>query len=254
MSSESELFEHICKAIQSTADAGVGVAFSGGVDSSLVALACERCGLEPTLLTIGFAGSHDVRFASHIAKMINLKHGTRIIDSDDVSSASAHVDSIVGECSMSWRENCIGFFHVCLLASSLGLRQVITANGIDELFCGYNAYRDVAQDESAVLSMMHDKLDNETRMVRAVNDVTAKHGVSVTQPLLADDFVEYAMRIPLAEKITGSDDLLRKHIVRRTANLVGVPYKSAYSRKKALQYGSGIHRALVRTSNAQQSD
>ena len=101
--------------------------------------------------------------------------------------------------------------------------------------------------------MMREKVDNEVRMMRAVNSVAAACGVRIVQPLLGPGFVGYALRVPPDQKITGPGDLLRKHIVRRLAERSGVPRESAYSRKKALQYGSGIHRALVRASSAQRT-
>lgn len=241
----------MCSAIKGTANTDAGVAFSGGVDSSLVALAAKESGIESTLLTVGFSDSRDVRFAGHIAQMMNLRHCTKIIDTDDVVEQSARVDSLVGKCSLSWRENCIAFALVAQLGESLEINQIVTANGIDELFCGYNAYRTIEQKEEPILEMMHEKLDNETKMMRAVNKMTAEYGVTIIQPLLADDFVEYAIKIPLEHKITGADDLLRKHLVRSTAERVGVPSKSAYSRKKALQYGTGIHSALVSSGHSE---
>ena len=44
--------------------------------------------------------------------------------------------------NLSWNENSIAFYYVSKLAKSLGISTVVTANGIDELFCGYNSYRE----------------------------------------------------------------------------------------------------------------
>ena len=38
------------------------------------------------------------------------------------------------------------------------------------------------------------------------------------------------------------DDMIRKHILRRIALALGVPEESAMKPKKALQYGSSIHK------------
>ena len=54
-------------------------------------------------------------------------------------------------------------------------------------------------------------------------------------------------KIPIRLKIKNSDDLMRKHIVRDLALEVGVPEMSAFKRKKALQYGSLIHKTLMKT-------
>ena len=248
MSLELELWNNICESLTNTVGVNIGVAFSGGVDSSLVARACEQLNLNPTLLTVGFINSRDVRFANHIADMLQLEHYTQIIDSNDVENESRRVDDIVGKCSLSWKENCIGFSHIAALGASKKLHTIVTANGIDELFCGYNAYREIADNDSAILEMMHEKINNEIKMMQAINKITAKYNVKIVQPLLAREFIEYAIQIPLAEKIKDTNDLLRKHLVRRTAQQNKVPLIAAWSRKKALQYGSGIHKSLVASS------
>ena len=43
------------------------MAFSGGVDSSLLATICKDAGYKVTLLTVGFDGSHDVEFTSKVS-------------------------------------------------------------------------------------------------------------------------------------------------------------------------------------------
>lgn len=222
------------------------VAFSGGVDSSLVALACRKEGLGPVLLTVGTAGSRDMRFAAHVAGLMRMPHHAMEIDAGGIAEAAARAGGIAGGLPLSWRENCVAFYHVALLASSLGIPRVVTANGIDELFCGYDSYRRVAGDDAAIAREMRERVASELRMMRAVSAAAGGHGVALVQPLLSREFVEYAMRVPIGEKITGAGDLMRKHIVRRAAALAGVPEKAAYSRKKALQYGSGIHAVMAR--------
>ncbi len=125
---------------------------------------------------------------------------------------------------------------------------VVTANGIDELFCGYNAYRDViSQGESAVNQLMEEKLENELKMMKAVNMISSEFGVQILQPLLSEEFIKYAKTVPIPEKITDSEDLMRKHGIRKLAKDIGIPEISYNKRKKALQYGTKIHRKLLKT-------
>ncbi len=49
------------------------------------------------------------------------------------------------------------FHYVSKLAKDLNLDTVVTANGIDELFCGYNAYREaISEGESTVFMKLMD--------------------------------------------------------------------------------------------------
>ena len=83
-------------------------------------------------------------------------------------------------------------------------------------------------------------------MMKAVNQIASEFNVRITQPLLSPNFIEFAKTIPISEKIHDSQDLLRKHIIRKLARDVGVPEISYTKRKKALQYGSKIHRELLK--------
>ena len=149
---------------------------------------------------------------------------------------------------MSWNENCIAFYYVSKLANSLDLDTVITANGIDELFCGYNVYREAfSGGESQINEVMLTKLDNELKMMKAVNLVASEFEVKILQPLLSPEFINYAKTVPVTEKIHDSEDLYRKHIIRKLAGEIKVPELSCTKRKKALQYGSKIHKALLKT-------
>ena len=95
--------------------------------------------------------------------------------------------------------------------------------------------------------MMDAKLDNELKMMKAVNSVASEFGVKILQPLLSEIFIRFAKTVPLSEKIHDKYDLTRKHAIRKAAIQAGVPELSANKRKKALQYGSKIHKNLLKS-------
>ena len=84
-------------------------------------------------------------------------------------------------------------------------------------------------------------------LMKAVNMISSEFGVKIIQPLLSSEFIKYAKTIPLSEKILDSEDLMRKHAIRKLAQDIGVPNISYTKRKKALQYGTKIHRKLLKT-------
>ena len=226
----------------------IGIAFSGGVDSTLIAKICSDLEYDITLLTIGFAQSHDILFSKEVNEFLKLPHQILEINPDEFDKISKKIHSVIKTDNLSWNENCIAFYHVAKLAHALGLDVVVTANGIDELFCGYNGYRDaIKQGESQVMDLMNSKLENELNMMTAVNLVSSEFAVRIIQPLLSQDFINYAKSVPVSEKISGPDDLQRKHIIRRLASKINVPVISANKRKKALQYGSLIHKVLTKS-------
>ena len=249
MSDTQRLLTEIESAIKHTiSTTKIGVAFSGGVDSTLLAKICSTMKYETTLLTIGFAESHDLLFASQVSKLLELPHHTLEIDPNTFGDISYHICKKIDSDNLSWQENGIAFYYTSKLAATLNLDTILTANGIDELFCGYNAYLQAfTQGESAILNMMDQKLTNELYMMKAIDTIVAEFGVRIYQPLLEDQFIKFARDIPISEKIHGSDDLYRKHIIRRLAKEIGVPDISCTKRKKALQYGTRIHKNLLRS-------
>jgi asparagine synthase (glutamine-hydrolysing) len=226
----------------------IGVAFSGGVDSTLLAKLCKDLGYEITLLTIGFEGSHDISFSKKVNEIMKFPHKILEIDKTTFSETSLKIKDKIKTDNLSWNENCIAFYYVSKLANQNKIGTVATANGIDELFCGYNAYRDaIKEGEQKVQELMNSKLENEIKMMKAVNEVSSQFNVKILQPFLSEQFVSFAKKIPLHEKIKNSDDLQRKHIIRKIASEIGVPEISATKRKKALQYGSLIHKTLIKS-------
>lgn len=225
----------------------IGIAFSGGVDSSLLAKVCSDLGFQVTLLTVGFEGSHDIGFSKKIAGLLNLEHVAYHIPEGEFPAVARKIREMIGTDNLSWNENCIAFHYVSELAKRHCLETVLTSNGIDELFCGYNAYREAVEGgRQSIMDMMESKLANERDMMMAVNRISSRFGVRILQPLLRQEFIEFAKSIPVEEKIRGKDDLVRKHIVRQLALSIGVPQEAALKRKKALQYGSNIHKNLTR--------
>ena len=244
----NQLLDEIVNSIKTTVlDNSIGVAFSGGVDSTLIAKLLHDNGYDIHLLTIGFPDSHDINFAKEVNEILKFKHDILEIDLDSFQEVTEQVNAIIKTDNLSWNENSIAFYYVSKLAKKLGISTVVTANGIDELFCGYNAYREaIGIGVDQVMNVMNQKLDNEKKMMIAVNNVTSLFDVKILQPLLHEDFISYAKTIPISEKIIDSNDLQRKHVIRKLAASCGVPEISAYKQKKALQYGSKIHKQLLK--------
>ena len=244
-----QLLDEMQNAVKETvSDKKVGVAFSGGVDSTLLAKLVKDMGHDIHLLTIGFQDSHDINFAKEVNQILNFPHSISEIDPEKFKEVSQKINQTIKSDNLSWNENSIAFYYVAEIAQKNGLKTVVTANGIDELFCGYNSYREaIEKGEDEVVKMMNDKLKNEKEMMVAINAVTAEFGVTMIQPFLVPNFIEYAKKIPVSEKIHGQDDMQRKHPVRELAMDCGVPEVAAQKQKKALQYGSQIHKSLLKS-------
>ena len=229
------------------------IAFSGGVDSSILAKICKDLGKEIYLVTVGFPGSHDLLFSKSISRSLDLQsnHITFEITENEMFSDFQHVCKRLICTNLSHIENCIAFYQIgkVIRENKLG-NFFLTANGFDELFCGYHRYRTYYQQgEVAINKYMEEKLANEAHMMKEISEVISELGIDSFQPFLSEPFIKFSKNVPLEYKITSSNDLLRKHILRDVALNIGVPEEAALHPKKAIQYGSNIHKFIAKNKN-----
>ena len=210
----------------------IGIAFSGGIDSTLLAIICKNMNIDTTLLTVGFPDSNDIGFSKSISQKIKMNH-----------KISKKITNEMTCRNLSHIENCIAFRYIAQLASNNGLSVVLTANGFDELFCGYNNFRFIFnQDNDTINKTIESKILNELELINEIKQVVEKYNISILQPFLSKGFISIAMKFPIYNKIVSHDDVLRKHIIRKIALSFEIPPEVIIRRKKALQYGSLIHK------------
>lgn len=221
----------------------IGIAFSGGIDSTLLAKICKNLNIDTTLLTIGFPDSNDIEFSKSISRKINMNHKILEIDKDDFLEFSKKIRNDMTCRNLSHIENCIAFSYVAQLASNNDLNFVLTANGFDELFCGYNNFRFIFnQGHETITKTIESKILNELELINEIKQAVEKYNVKIIQPFLSKGFISIAMKFPIYDKIVSDDDFLRKHIIRKIALSFEIPPEVVIRRKKALQYGSLIHK------------
>lgn len=239
------LFDAVEESISN--EVSLAVAFSGGVDSALLAKICKDLGRKVMLLTIGFPESHDIEFSEMIASKMGLPHKIHKINEEQFCKDFNYVKTKINCKNVSHIENCLAFFYIASLAIRNGQGLILTGNGCDELFCGYDRYRLIyRQGKTSINELMDQRIANELVLMQEIQMITTEIGVNIKQPFLSQKFISYARDIPIDQKIRGSDDFIRKHILRESALLVGVPKDAAMKPKKAIQYGSLIHKKLNR--------
>jgi len=221
----------------------IGIAFSGGVDSTLLAMICKNMKIDTTLLTVGFPDSNDIEFSKSISHKINMNHKILEIEKGDLPVITKKIKNEISCSNTSHIENCIAFNYIAKLASNNDIRVVLTANGFDELFCGYNNFRFIFnQGNDTINKTIESKILNELELTNEIKQVAKEYRVSILQPFLSKGFISVAMKFPIYNKIVGNDDVLRKHIIRKIALSFDLPPEVIFRRKKAIQYGSLIHK------------
>lgn len=219
-------------AVDNRVDQKVAIAFSGGVDSSLLAFLCERLDREFTLYTIGFADSKDVLAAQTIADALDWPLKIKIIEMEDVETLVKKIIAITG------KRDPVSVGVGCVIYSVLGMMEedvLLTGLGSEELFAGYERHKGDVQ-AACWDGLLHIWERDLTRDISL-----AEHfGKEIRLPFMDKELIRYAMTIDPALKIGEQ----RKQILREAAVNLGLQKEFAMRKKYAAQYGSKFDYAL----------
>jgi len=231
-------FEQAMEPLRGGVDRPIGVLFSGGVDSALLAWELRTLpGV--TLWTLGQNGSPDVAQAQLAARRLGLPWNRIDYSETEIHHAERRFHQEL--------EGVGAVVHSVLLALALAIELVppeklVCGQGVDELFLGYAHYRDLGEPEAEVRSL-EDLARLRTSDWPRTQQIARTVGKEILAPYLHPPFVEAALRVPVSYRLPGK---LPKGFFRRWAVDRGLPEALSRRPKKAMQYGSGVDR-LVRS-------
>jgi asparagine synthase (glutamine-hydrolysing) len=127
------------------------------------------------------------------------------------------------------------------------VHYILSANGPDELFCGYDKFRRIIDVEGypEVQKEIVRALHTADELRKQVSTVVSKFGYETREPFFEPEFKEYSLGIPVEYKILKGNDHLRKRIWRCLGRSLGLPSSTVIRQKKAMQYGMGVHGVVL---------
>jgi asparagine synthase (glutamine-hydrolysing) len=224
------------------------VAFSGGLDSSLVATLAKNCGVEIQLITVGLGEQRELHHAEASANALELPLQIQTYTQEDVEQTLPKVLWLIEEPDVMKAGVAIPIFWTAETASKLGFRILLAGQGADEIFGGYHRYlKDYAAGIEAFRgSMYHDVITCHEKNFQRDNQACSFHKVELRLPFADQDVVNFSLSLPVNLKIESPEDDLRKRVLRRTAQSLGMPQFIVNKTKKAIQYATGVNKALRR--------
>jgi len=222
----------------------VGMIFSGGVDSVLIAKLISDFGWNLRCYCVGKKGSEDVKNAKKVAKDLGLNLSVIYIDEQKVERVLPEIIESIETEGLLQVEVAVPMYLAAKGASGDGIKVMFTGQGADELFAGYWWYKDVLSGDRFL--KLHNKLWEDIDLLyddtlEREDKVTMAHSVELRVPYLDRNVVQCAMRISPRLKIKDGEDSIRKWVHRRVASMLGVPHYTAYRGKDMAQSGSGVH-------------
>ncbi|WP_430505070.1 asparagine synthase C-terminal domain-containing protein [Haloparvum sp. PAK95] len=230
-------------AVGANADAdGLAVAFSGGVDSALVAGGVP----DAPCYVAGFEGCHDVAAARDAAAEMDRDLRVVEITHEDLRRAVPELVAATGRRNPMDLNIALPLYLTAEAVAADGYDRLALGQGADELFGGYSKVVEPEDDDrvaaetvrgarTETVRTLPDQLERDVLALRAA-------GVEPVTPLLADVVVDAALRLPEGLLATPGE---RKIALRRAA-AGDVPESVRTADKKAVQYGTYVSRELDR--------
>ncbi|MDA4119227.1 MAG: asparagine synthase C-terminal domain-containing protein [Thaumarchaeota archaeon] len=220
----------------------VAVAFSGGLDSSVV-VACAK----KYVKTVGCAafsrGSGDETRARDAALALDIELVTTTITNENISKELAGIELPFEPTLMDRSLWCL-YSLVSKSARNAGTRVILLGQLADELFGGYAKYEEAVRvrGEETARSIMEDDVREYARRGRIRDFGACTPWVQPKLPFEENQVMDFGLSLPVSFKIREG---VRKAVLRRAAIVVGVPEWLASTAKKAAQYSSGVQKLVA---------
>lgn len=227
----------IIEAVKKRAGGRLGILFSGGVDSTLIAFIAKKLGADFTCYTVGLQGSEDTLWAGRIAKEYGFRHVSKTLSGQEFEAVIKNTAKLLNDSDVTKVSVGAVLYAGGKLALNDGISALFGGLGSEEIFAGYQRHSEAfakgfgsLQQEcwSGLKGMWKRDLLRDFTIAKALN-------LELRAPFLDKDVVSYAMSIHPMYRIDKSD---KKLILRDAAEFIGLKREFAWRKKKAAQYGS----------------
>jgi asparagine synthase (glutamine-hydrolysing) len=187
-------------------DVPVGAFLSGGLDSSLVAAIAARAYARRSerlqTFAVGTEDSPDLAAARLVAEHIGSDHHERIYTARDALDVLPTVVRSIESFDPGLVRSAVPNFLLAEMTVR-HVKVVLTGEGADELFAGYDYLRDFP-----VAGDLHAELERTVRALHNLNlqrcdRVTMAHGLEARVPFLDREMITWGMRLPPEAKLAG---------------------------------------------------
>jgi asparagine synthase (glutamine-hydrolysing) len=226
----------------------LGILFSGGLDSSLIAYIANNLKVNIELFCASLDGFDDKQNAFRGAKRIGLPLNFYELTVKDIEKCLPKILYAIEEPNPMNLSIAIPIYFATKLARKKSFKVVLSGQGSDEIFAGYSRYVKILENEG--YQKLHQILCQDISNIANKNlqrddGASMANGVEVRVPFLDLKLLNYSMSIPPKFKIKKvNSNYVRKYILRSLAKSLNLPDEIINQKKTAVQYGSGTWKTL----------
>ncbi|HEX5456810.1 MAG TPA: asparagine synthase (glutamine-hydrolyzing) [Candidatus Nitrosotalea sp.] len=224
----------------------IGIIFSGGIDSVLIARVAQLLSCDITCYASGFRDSPDVIASIAAAKKLGLDLKIHELSEKEIELNLENIISSIESTNHLQIDVAIPIFFAVKEAKKDGIRVMLTGQGADEIFAGYSWYPEILKKEGGEIlnqSLWNDIKNLYKDTLEREDKITMYHSIELRVPYLDSEVINVAMSISEDLKIKENHV---KYIHRKLAQDIGVPLDLAWRKKEAAQHGSNVHNKLLK--------
>lgn len=226
-------------AVNQRAKQKVGLLFSGGVDSTVLALILKQLNIDFKCFAIGIRGSKDVQKAEKIAQKHNLDLKIKYYTLKQIQKTVKKIVKIFE--TSNYIRISVGtvVYEAAKFAKQEGYSNILTGLGSEEIFGGYRRHKESDNINKECWRGLTDVIWR--RDLQRDVKIAQELSIEFKTPFLDKELIKSAMSIPGKEKVKNK---ISKIPLRQIALELGLEKKYAMRKKIAAQYGSGFDKAI----------
>ena len=210
------------------------IALSGGLDSSILANLTNRQDIQAmTIITKDFVGT-DLTYAQIMAKHAKIPLSLMHVNLEEILESVNETVKILGNFNdIEIRNSIVPYIYLNSLKNN-GISSIITGDGADEIFGGYNF----------LLKKNEQELEEELKRIKKIMHFPSKEigdalNMKVEMPFLNTKVIEFSENLPISQKINSRDGKrFGKWILRKTFENI-IPDNIVWRVKSPMQDGAG---------------